>query len=88
MAGRYLKLTGNTIPSIQCIVILDKAETVHKLDLGNVSSTLLEVVLDVFLGDCGSGGQRGPSEMLSMPLAMGHSIKGPFEAEGVKGTKH
>lgn len=81
-ADRDLELTRNHIPSIQCIIILDEAEAIHELDLGNVSSTILEVVLDVFLRDCGSGGQRVPSEVLKMPVGVGHSITDPFEARG------
>lgn len=83
MADRDWELTGNYIPSIQCIIILDEAEAIHELDLGYVSSTILEVVLDVFLRDCGSGGQRVPSEVLKMPVGMGDSITDPFEAREV-----
>lgn len=72
------ELTRNHIPSIQCIIVLDEAEAIHELDLGNVSSTILEVVLDVFLGDCGSGGQRVLSDMLKLPVGVGHSIKESF----------
>ena len=86
-ANRHLELTRNHIPSIQCIIIFDEAEAIHELDLGNVSSTILEVVLDVFLRDCGSGGQRVLSEVLIMPVGVGHSITDPFEARG-EGPKH
>lgn len=86
-ADGYLELTRNHIPSIQCIIVLDKAEAIHELDLGNVSSTILEVILDVFLRDCGSGGQRVLSEVLKMPVGVGHSITDPFEARG-QGAKH
>ena len=56
MSRKDRELTRYHVPSIQCIVILNEAEAIHELDLGDVSSTILEVVLDVFLGDCGSGG--------------------------------
>lgn len=75
---RHWELTRNHIPSIQCIIVLDEAEAIHELDLGNVSSTILEVVLDVFLGDCGSGGQRVLSDMFKLPVGDGYSIKESF----------
>lgn len=84
MENRYWELTRNYIPSIKCIIVLDEAEAVHELDLGNVPSTILEVVLDVFLRDCGSGGQRVPSELLKTPVGMGDSITDPFEARGLR----
>lgn len=87
MWHRHWELTRNHIPSIQCIIVLDEAEAVHELDLGDVSSTILEVVLDVFLCDCGSGGQRALSKGLKMPVGAGHSITDPFEARG-EGAKH
>lgn len=45
------------------------------------------MALDVFLGDCGSGGQQVPSEVLKMPAGVGHSITDPFEARGER-AKH
>ncbi len=82
MSETYGELTRNHIPSVQRIIILNEAEAIHELDLGNVPSTILEVVLDVFLRDCGIGGQRVPSEVLKLPEGVGHSITGPFEARG------
>ncbi len=45
------------------------------------------MILDVFLRDCGSGGQRVLLEVLKMPVDMGHCITDPFEARG-EGAKH
>ena len=85
MPGRDVKLTRYHIPSIQRVIVLNEAEAIHELDLGDVSGTILEVVLDVFLGDCGIGGQRVPSEVLKTPVGAGHSITDPFEAREVDG---
>jgi hypothetical protein len=41
------------IAGIQRILVLDKTEAVHKLDLGDLTSAMLgEVVLDIGLGGC------------------------------------
>ena len=49
------ELTRNHITGIHRIIILDEAEAVHELDLGDVTSAVLEVALDVFLGHCKTG---------------------------------
>lgn len=56
-------LTRNHIPSIKSIIILNEAKAIHELDLSDVASPILEMVLDVFLGDCrpGSGSQQNSS---------------------------
>ena len=72
------ELTRDNIPSIQCVVVLNEAKAIHELDLGDCPSAILEVVLDVFLGDCGSGGQRVPSELLKVPVSVGHSMTDPL----------
>ena len=84
MADRVWELTRNYIPRIQCIIVLDEAEAVHELDFGNVSSTILEVILDVFLRYCRSGSQRVPSEVLRMPVGMSRPITYAFDAKIVK----
>jgi hypothetical protein len=44
-------LTRNDITSIHCVLILNEAEAIHELDLGDLTSAMcLEVSLDVCLG--------------------------------------
>lgn len=46
-------LTWNHVSSIQRILVLDKTEAVHKLDLGDLTGAMLgEMGLDVGLGGC------------------------------------
>ena len=49
------QLTRNHIPSIKSIIELDKAKAIHKLDFGDVTSTILKMILDIFLGHCRPG---------------------------------
>lgn len=55
-----LLLTRYDVPRVGLVFVLDEAKSTHKLDLANCSRTLLEVVLDVLLGDCriGDKGQQ------------------------------
>lgn len=44
-------LTGNDIACIHCILVLDEAEAIHELDLGDFASAMgLEMGLDIGLG--------------------------------------
>lgn len=49
-------ITGRTrhdVASIHCIFILDEAEAIHQLDLGDLTRAMgAEVFLDVVLGRC------------------------------------
>jgi len=47
-----IDLTRNYISCIHRIIILDEAKAIHKLDLGDVTRTILEMALNVFLGHC------------------------------------
>ena len=49
------QLTRNHIPSVKSIVEFDEAKAIHELDFGDVASTILKVVLDIFLGHCRPG---------------------------------
>ena len=48
----YLVFTRYNITSIGFVLILYEAKAAHEFDLGDGSRTVLEMVLDVFLGDC------------------------------------
>ena len=47
------QLTWNDVLRVHGIIILNEAEAIHELDLGDVASPFLEMILDIFLGDCG-----------------------------------
>lgn len=49
--GCMIGLTRDDIPGIQGILVFDEAKAIHELDLGNRTGGLLEVVLDVLLGN-------------------------------------
>lgn len=52
MLGRN-KLTRDDISSIHRILILNKAEAVHKLDLGNLAGAMAaEMLLDILFSHC------------------------------------
>jgi len=44
--------TRNHISSVNSVIVLNKAEAVHELDLRDGPSAILEMVLDVFLCNC------------------------------------
>ena len=50
-----MELTRNHIPSIESIIVFDEAKSIHELNLSDVASTILEMVLDVLFGDCRPG---------------------------------
>jgi hypothetical protein len=48
---RDKRLTGNDVACVHAVFVLDEAEAVHELDLGDLTSSMAgEVVLDVGLG--------------------------------------
>jgi len=48
---RDKRLTGNDVAGVHGVFVLDEAEAVHELDLGDLTSSMAgEVVLDVGLG--------------------------------------
>ena len=50
--------TGHNVTCVHCIFVLDEAEAVHELDLGDLASAMgVEVVLNIGLG---SYSARGP----------------------------
>ena len=51
MRTRDERLTGNDVAGVHGVFVLDEAEAVHELDLGDLTSSMAgEVVLDVGLG--------------------------------------
>lgn len=47
------ELTRHHVTGIQRIIVLDEAEAVHKLHLGNIAGAILgEMGLDIFLRHC------------------------------------
>lgn len=52
--------TWDDITRIHGVLVLDEAEAIHELDLGNLAGAMgVEVVLNIGLGSCSTGpGQR------------------------------
>ena len=47
------QLTGHNVPGVHGILVLDEAESIHKLDLSDLTGTVsCEVSLDIGLGRC------------------------------------
>lgn len=48
----YFLHTWDHVSCIQGVIILDEAKTIHEFGLRDVARSILEMILDVFLGDC------------------------------------
>ena len=51
--------TRHDIARVHVVFVLDEAEAIHELDLGNLAGAMgVEVVLNIGLGSCSKSGQR------------------------------